>query len=398
MRKLADGSIRIDTKINRKGAEQGLEELKKTADAKVRQLEQGVAKAGKEVESLNNKFSETSSELASVNAQMDSVAKKVSDKFKSFEGKGTLKGKQWDDFIQGQVEADSEYKKLVTEQGKLEAKMEQFSQKIKNAKSNQEQLNISLKIAKNEQSGATKKLEESKKSADRLNTAMKITQKAGNALKTSCLGIANSIGSGTKKVLGLGTSLLKTKRTSDGLTSSIGNGVKQVARYGLALLSIRQIYSLLSSSASSWLNSGAEGTKQLKADIDSLKVALGSGLQPVIQFIYNTIIKILGVVASLIKAFTGVNIFANATSKNLSSATGNAKKLKKELSSVGFDEQEKLQDNSNDSGSGGSGGLAPSVDYTKLADQFADLANKIKEMVDAGDWYRNWCTNRAKIK
>ena len=101
MRKLADGSIRIDTKINRKGAEQGLEELKKTADAKVRQLEQGVAKAGKEVESLNNKFSETSSELASVNAQMDSVAKKVSDKFKSFEGKGTLKGKQWDDFIQG---------------------------------------------------------------------------------------------------------------------------------------------------------------------------------------------------------------------------------------------------------------------------------------------------------
>ena len=150
MRKLADGSIRIDTKINRKGAEQGLEELKKTADAKVRQLEQGVAKAGKEVESLNNKFSETSSELASVNAQMDSVAKKVSDKFKSFEGKGTLKGKQWDDFIQGQVEADSEYKKLVTEQGKLEAKMEQFSQKIKNAKSNQEQLNISLKIAKNE--------------------------------------------------------------------------------------------------------------------------------------------------------------------------------------------------------------------------------------------------------
>lgn len=383
---MADGSIRIDTKINRKGAEQGLEELKKTADTKVKQLEQGVAKAGKQVENLNNKFSETSSELAIVNAQMDSVARKVSDKFKDFKGKGSLKGKQWDSFIQGEIEADSEYKKLVTQQGKLEAKMEQYSQKIKNAESNQKQLNSSLKIAKQEQSGATKKLEESKKSADRLNATMKIAQKAGSALKTSCLGIASSIGAGAKKVLGLGSALLKTKRTSDGLTSSIGNGVKQVAKYGLALLSIRQIYSLLSSSASAWLNSGAEGTKQLKADVDSLKVAIGSGLQPIIQFIYNTIVKILSVVASLIKAFTGVNIFANATSKNLSSATGNAKKLKKELSTVGFDEQEKLQDNSDSSSSGGVN-LAPSIDYTKLADQFADLANKIKAMVDAGDWF-----------
>ena len=33
--KLADGSIRIDTKINKKGAEQGLDELKRIADTKV---------------------------------------------------------------------------------------------------------------------------------------------------------------------------------------------------------------------------------------------------------------------------------------------------------------------------------------------------------------------------
>ncbi len=352
VRKLADGSIRIDTKINRKGAEQGLEELKKTADAKVRQLEQGVAKAGKEVENLNSKFSDTSRELESVEQKMDMIGDRIFETYKDFQG--GMSEESFNKFIQGQIQADSEYKKLISEQEQLKIKAEGYKKKLGDAKSNQTQLNSSLQIAKKEQSETTQKLEESKKKAKSLGENLKKAKNESKALKTESLGISNSIGKGISKIL----------------------------KYGAALVGIRSIYQGLKSSASAWLNSGAEGTKQLKTDIDSITVAIGSGLQPVIQFIYNTIIKILGVVASLIKAFTGVNIFANATSKNLSSATGNAKKLKKELSSVGFDEQEKLQDNSSDSSSSGGGGLAPSVDYTKLADQFADLAQKIKSILD----------------
>jgi hypothetical protein len=39
VRNLSDGSIRINTKIDKKGAEQGLEELKRSVDTKVKQLE-----------------------------------------------------------------------------------------------------------------------------------------------------------------------------------------------------------------------------------------------------------------------------------------------------------------------------------------------------------------------
>ena len=68
---MADGSIHIDTKINRKGAEEGLKQLKKDADTKVKQLEQGVASAGKEVEKLNEKFTQSSQELENVQNKME---------------------------------------------------------------------------------------------------------------------------------------------------------------------------------------------------------------------------------------------------------------------------------------------------------------------------------------
>lgn len=355
---MADGSIRIDTKINKKGAEQGLNELKKSADEKVRQLEKGVEKASKEVDTLNNKFSETSQELANVEAQMDSVANGIAEMYKDFENKMSVD--DWDTFITGQIEADSQYQKLKNKQTELVNKVDMYSQKIREAKSNQEQMNSSLGIAKQEQADVARKLDDSKKEleenqkkAKKLADNLKKAKKESNGLKTANLGISDSI----------------------------GKGVKSLLKYGLALLGIRSIYQGLKSSANAWLNSGAEGTKQLKADIDSITVAIGSGLQPVIQTIYNIVIKLLGVVASLIKAFTGVNIFANATKKNLTAATGSAKKLKNELSNVGFDEQEKLQDTS-DSGSGGGGDLSPSIDYTTLADQFTELAEKIKGILE----------------
>ena len=70
---MADGSIHIDTKINRKGAEQGLKELKKDADTKVKQLEQGVASAGKEVEKLNEKVKQTADKYNDVNSKLKDV-------------------------------------------------------------------------------------------------------------------------------------------------------------------------------------------------------------------------------------------------------------------------------------------------------------------------------------
>lgn len=347
---MADGSIRIDTRINKKGAEQGLEELKKTADDKVKQLEKGISQAEKEVEKLNSKFADTTRELESVQNQMDIVGDRVFETYKDFQGH--MSEQNFNDFIQSQIEADSQYKKLISKQEQLKFKAEEYQGKLKNAKSNQEQLNSSLEIAKQEQVQATKKLDESQKKAKKLAENLKKAKNESTGLKTSHLGISDSI----------------------------GKSVKQLLKYGVALLGINTIYQGLKSSANAWLNSGAEGTEQLKSNIDSITVAIGSGLQPVIQAVYNLVIKLLGVVASLIKTFTGINIFANATTKNLTNATSSAKDLNNELSSVGFDEQEKLQDNS--SSSSGSGDVSPTIDYTTLANQFTEFAEKVKAILE----------------
>ena len=98
---MAAASLHIDTKINRKGAEQGLKELKKEADTKVKQLERGVASAGKEVEKLNEKFTQSSQELQNVQNKMDGVSDKILETYKDFAG--GMSENKFDRFIQSQI-------------------------------------------------------------------------------------------------------------------------------------------------------------------------------------------------------------------------------------------------------------------------------------------------------
>ena len=62
----------------------------------------------------------------------------------------------------------------------------------------------------------------------------------------------------------------KIKQMNKGMRVGIGH----VLKYAGALFSLRSIYSVLSNSASSWLNSQNAGAQQLKANIDYMKYAM----------------------------------------------------------------------------------------------------------------------------
>ena len=167
-----------------------------------------------------------------------------------------------------------------------------------------------------------------------------------------------------------------------------GKGMKQgighVLKYAMALFSLRGIYSVLSGCASSWLSSQNAGAKQLSANINYMKYAMGSALAPVIQFVTNLVYQLMRAIQSVAYALTGVNIFAKASASSYASMAGNAKKAKNETKQLAgvHDEINNIQSNSNsDSESGGS--IAPSFDLSKME----NTPNSIIDAIKNGNWY-----------
>ena len=155
---------------------------------------------------------------------------------------------------------------------------------------------------------------------------------------------------------------------------SIKSGIKQVAKYALALFSLRGIYSILSNCAQSWLSSQNAQAKQLSANIEYMKYAMGSALAPVIQFATNCVYQLLKAVQSVIYALFRVNIFANASASAFKNAQKQAKNTSKSLSSV-HSEINNVGDHD--------GNTSPNIgDISKL-----DPSNNLLDAIKNGNWY-----------
>ena len=137
----------------------------------------------------------------------------------------------------------------------------------------------------------------------------------------------------------------------------VGNGlskvIKQTGRWVLAIFGIRSAY-LFVRQAMSTLSSYNE---QLATDLQYIRFAVASVLQPVIERIVQLAYKLLGAIGSIFKTLFGINIFANATSKAFGKTNESAKELKKTL--AGFDEVNVLNSNGT---TGIAGNIAPSFD------------------------------------
>ena len=343
---MADGSIHINTKINRKGAEQDLNDLKKAVDTKVKQLEKGVNSASNEVNKLNEKFNQTSQELSNVENKMDEIGDKVFETYKDFQGK--IAEESFDKFIKSQIQADSEYQKLSKKQEELKLKVNDYKTKLNSANEKYSQINTSLKVAKKEQSNINSKLEDTKSKTQEISSKIK------------------SIPKNTKKVA----------VESLGISKNLEGAVKKLAKYGVTLLGFQGIYSILKSSMDEWLNGSSQSAKQLQTDISNLKLNIGNTLAPAIQSVLQIFYKILAVVGAIVKTFSGINIFAKSTAKSTASTASSSKQISNNL--AGFDSLDVLQQDNNSS-SGGGAELNP-TDLGSLMSQYEELAEKIKNI------------------
>ncbi|MBR1653672.1 MAG: hypothetical protein IJ690_02080 [Clostridia bacterium] len=143
----------------------------------------------------------------------------------------------------------------------------------------------------------------------------------------------------------------------DNIGKSVQRVTKKVAKWGLAVFGIRSAYMFVRQAIST-LSSGNE---QLAVDVDYIRYALASTLQPVIERLVELAYKLLAYLGYIIHEWFGINIFENAN-KGLDKAVGSAKELNKQL--AGFDEMNVLNDNS----SSGGGITTPSYDLSAWQD------------------------------
>ena len=253
-----------------------------------------------------------------------------------------------------------------------------------------------------------KQLNEAKNKMSQLRQEAEQTGTSQNKLASFFSSFKGKLDQAKESVGGFANNFNQMPKITQGITKNIkemGNnlkvGLSHILRYVVALFSLRGIYSVLSSSAQSWLSSQNSGAQQLSANIEYMKYAMGSALAPVIQFVTNLVFQLMKAIQSVAYALTGVNIFAKATASSMKSVAGSAKKANKETKQLAGVHSEinnvQTQDNSDNSGSGA---VAPSFDLSGVDSQLSPLAQKLydffKPLKESWDAYGSGLVEQVK--
>ncbi len=336
-----------------------------------KQLEKDITKTKRDLE----KYSKEADKLTSRKAQIEFDNKNIKETIDNY-NKLTARAEKYKQIMkekdtfanprvnQEQQIADAEAYR--TAQQKLEKINVEISKQVNNYKKAQVQLEKNnYKISE-----IDKSLQKNKSSQNEVNQRLKnnveLLEKA-------------------KKQEGMQNVFDKMKSGADGVKNSMKDIVKQALRWGLAIFGIRTAFNFLRSSISTI----SQYNEQVATDIEYIRFALASTLEPVILRIISLVKTLLYYIGYIAKAWFGVDLFAGASvdkfksaKKELGGATKQAKELNKQL--AGFDEMNVLQDN-NDTGGGGGGassGAMPSFDLSQFEGEIPDW---LKWIVDNKD-------------
>lgn len=326
-----DGSITIKTKIDSSGIEGQLEQV----NEKIKIQEEKYKNTKDSLNEITNSLKTNNAEvegMVSNYEKLNSIIKNMQTKADSPKGLSTS---EYD-----------ELNKYIAEREKLGNSIDKVNAKIVKEESQQKKLTLSLKQQK-----------------------LQYDQLIGKKQKLE-------VEAFKKNTINVG-------KMNDGIKQSI----KSLSRYALALFSLSTIYSFLSSSASSWLSSNDLGAKQLSANIEYMKWAIGKSLQPVIETLVSWMYKLLQLIGMVANALFKVNIFSKASAKDFESSkksTAGIAKNTKEASNnlASFDKLDVLQENKDSKSGGGSDFTMPTTDLSGMDIEVPKWLNWIVENKD----------------
>ena len=162
-----------------------------------------------------------------------------------------------------------------------------------------------------------------------------------------------------------------------GVGSSIQNAVGQAGRLVLGIFGIRSAYMGVRQAISTL----SQYNSALANQIQAIKLALVSAIEPIINFIVGVVSKVVGFIGYILKMLFGIDIFARATAlsfgkinEGASGASKSVKEIRKQL--AGFDEANVLNENGTTGGVGGVGGALDGVQ---------DMAKNLKDLSAEGE-------------
>lgn len=326
-----DGSITIKTKIDSSGIEGQLEQV----NEKIKIQEEKYKNTKDSLNEITNSLKTNNAEvegMVSNYEKLNSIIKDMQTKADSPKGLSTS--------------GYDELNKYIAEREKLGNSIDKVNAKIVKEESQQKKLTLSLKQQK-----------------------LQYDQLIGKKQKLE-------VEAFKKNTINVG-------KMNDGIKQSI----KSLSRYALALFSLSTIYSFLSSSANSWLSSNDLGAKQLSANIEYMKWAIGKSLQPVIETLVYWMYKLLQLIGMVANALFKVNIFSKASAKDFESSkksTAGIAKNTKEASNnlASFDKLDVLQENKDSKSGGGSDFTMPTTD---LSGMDIEVPKWMQWILDNGD-------------
>nr|DAJ43873.1 MAG TPA: minor tail protein [Caudoviricetes sp.] len=338
--------------------------------------EKQISQTQKQIDSLNEKINARQMKLNVINPQIDKI---VDDTRKNVTPEGiNPNDKAMDTTVNNALNGNKDFTSLNSQAQKLYTEIELY--------------NKQLDVAKSKMAELKQQTSQTATTQNKLSSLFYALKPALSQITSECKKISNGF-------LSLVNPLNYIKSIIKGITNKLkgagGNvkqGLGQILKYAGALFSLRSIYSALSSSANAWLSSQNAQAKQLSANIDYMKYAMGSALSPVIQFVTNCVYQLLKAVQSVVYALFKVNIFANASASAFKNAQKQAKNTSKSLSSV-HSEINNVGDHNSDA--------SPNVgDLSSIDNQMSPLSQKLydffKPLVDS--WNKYGATLIEQIK
>ncbi len=339
--------------------------------------EKQISQTQKQIDSLNEKINARQIKLNVINPQIDKI---VDDTRKNVTPEGiNPNDKAMDTTVNNALNGNKDFTSLNSQAQKLYTEIEMY--------------NKQLDVAKSKMAELKQQTSQTATTQNKLSSFFSAFKQKIEQVKPTILGVKNIF----SKMPNIGQNLSKETRSITnnikGMGTGFKNGLGQVLKYAGALFSLRSIYSALSSSANAWLSSQNAQAKQLSANIDYMKYAMGSALAPVIQFVTNCVYQLLKAVQSVVYALFRVNIFANASASAFKNAQKQAKNTSKSLSSV-HGEINNVGDHNSDA--------SPNVgDLSSIDNQMSPLSQKLydffKPLVDSWNKYGVTLIEQIKI-
>lgn len=347
---------------------QKVNEVKNTGVDK--QLQAQFNRAGVSVEKYQGQLEDTKEKLRQVYAEMDNIQ---TDTWKQYTPEGVeLGNKAIEPTVNNALGNNKQYQGLSKEAIKLEQQIASLNSKLNTTKQEYSQIAGQIQEVTSKQGVWGNAVNKVRSIIDNVKKNIKGTKDNFEGVSA----ITEKVKNGCSQILGV-TAKVTTRIKQMG--TGFKKGLVHILKYAAALFSLQSIYSGLSNTANAWLSSQNQAAKQLSANIDYMKYALGSALAPAIQFVINLIYQLLKAIQSVVYALTGINIFAKASAKSYASMASSAKKAAKETKQLAgvHDEINNIQETDPESGSSGGGSVAPSFDLSQVDSQMSAFAQKL---------------------